>query len=126
MATSTVWAESLLDEASAIVEAEWIRLQLDEALGERELAGPFAELLAPRPGAPRVGVTTTTPRCPGSSEPARGGRWRMRRWPVTPVRPTQRAPPSPPGHLLEKCSRTKEVVRPPMIISSQRLLCRPH
>ena len=32
MATNTAWATSLLDEAAAIVEAEWIRLQQDEAL----------------------------------------------------------------------------------------------
>ena len=38
MATHTAWATSLLDEAAAIVEAEWIRLQQDEALWERELA----------------------------------------------------------------------------------------
>ena len=38
MATHTAWATSLLDEAAAIVEAEWIRLQQDEALWEREFA----------------------------------------------------------------------------------------
>ena len=45
MATTTAWASSLLDEAAAIMEAEWIRLQQDEALWERELA----DLPAPRP-----------------------------------------------------------------------------
>ena len=59
MATNTQWATSLLDEAAAIVEAEWIRLQQDEALWEREVADLFSEMPAPRPGPPRVGVTTT-------------------------------------------------------------------
>ena len=54
MATDTAWATSLLDEAAAIVEAEWIRLQQDVALWERELADLPADLPAPRPGpAPR-------------------------------------------------------------------------
>ena len=59
MATNTQWATSLLDEAAAIVEAEWIRLQQDEALWERELADLAADLPAPRPASasppPRVG-----------------------------------------------------------------------
>jgi len=44
MATDTQWATSLLDEAAAIVEAEWIRLQQDEALWQRELADLAADL----------------------------------------------------------------------------------
>ena len=50
MATNTAWATSLLDEAAAIVEAEWMRLQQDEALWERELADLLSEMPAPRPG----------------------------------------------------------------------------
>jgi hypothetical protein len=49
MATNTTWAISLLDEAAAIVEAEWTRLQQDEALWEREIAGLLCEMRAPRP-----------------------------------------------------------------------------
>ena len=52
MATNTAWATSLLDEAAAIVEAEWMRLQQDEALWEREVADLFSEMLAPRPARP--------------------------------------------------------------------------
>src|SRR4029078_4963132 len=58
VATDTQWVTSLLDEAAAIVEAEWIRLQQDVALWERELADLPADLPAPRPGPPRVGDTT--------------------------------------------------------------------
>ena len=63
MATNTAWATSLLDEAAAIVEAEWMRLQQDEARWEREVADLFSEMPAPRPGPPRVGATTTPRRC---------------------------------------------------------------
>ena len=69
MASNTAWATSLLDEAAAIVEAEWMRLQQDEALWEREVADLFAEMPAPRPGPPRVGVTTTQPRWSGQPLP---------------------------------------------------------
>jgi hypothetical protein len=101
MATNTDWATSLLDEAAAIVEAEWIRLQQDEALWERELADLPADLPAPRPGPPRVGVTTTARRWP--SQPLRHDHhsWPTRRWPAMPVWATQRSPPSSPGVLLK-------------------------
>ncbi len=69
MATNTQWATSLLDEAAAIVEAEWMRLQQDEALWERELADLFSEMPAPRPGPARVGVTTTARRWSGQPMP---------------------------------------------------------
>jgi hypothetical protein len=86
VATDTQWATSLLDEAAAIVEAEWIRLQQDEALWERELADLPAELPASRPGQPRVGVTTTARRrWPGPPMPEDRRRWPTRRWPATPV-----------------------------------------
>ena len=71
MATNTQWATSLLDEAAAIVEAEWMRLQQDEALWERELADLLSEMPAPRPGPPRVGVTTTARRWSGQPMPRR-------------------------------------------------------
>lgn len=94
MATSTVWATSLLDEATAIVEAEWMRLQQDETLWERELVDLPAEMPAPRSGPPRVGATTTGPRRPGPPirEDRRG--WPTRRPPTMPPWATQRSPPS--------------------------------
>jgi hypothetical protein len=55
VATNTAWATSLLDEAAAIVQAEWMRLQQDEARWERAVADLFAEMPAPRPGPPRAG-----------------------------------------------------------------------
>ena len=84
MATNTAWATSLLDEAAAIVEAEWMRLQQDEALWERELADLSADLPAPRPGPPRVGVHHTARRRSGQPMPDDRRRWPTRRWPPTP------------------------------------------
>ena len=101
MATTTAWVTSLLDEAAAIVEAEWIRLQQDEALWERELADLAADLPAPRPGPPRVGVTATQPRWSGQPMPDDRRRWPTRRRPATPVWATQRSPPSSPRVLLK-------------------------
>ena len=101
MATDTAWAASLLDEAAAIVEAELIRLQQDEALWERELADLPADLLAPRPGPPRVGATTTARRWPSQPMPHTRRRWPARPRPATPVWATQRSPPPPRGNLLK-------------------------
>jgi len=96
VATNTAWATSLLDEAAAIVEAEWMRLQQDEALWECELADLPADLPAPLPGPPRVGATTTARRRSGQPMPDDRGRWPTRPWPPMPVWATQRAPPSGP------------------------------
>jgi hypothetical protein len=94
MATNTAWAISLLDEAAAIVEADWIRLQQDKALWEREVADLLSEMPAPRPGPPHAGVTTTVRRWPGPPVPADRRRWPTRRWRPMPVWATQRSPPS--------------------------------
>jgi len=93
MVTDTAWATSLLDEAAAIVEAEWIRLQQDEALWDRELADLPSDRPAPRPGPPRVGITTTARRWPSQPLPLNRRRWPARPWPATPVWATQRSPP---------------------------------
>jgi hypothetical protein len=110
MSTDTQWATSVLDEAAAIVEAEWIRLQHDVDLWDREFTDPFAEMPAPRPGAPRVGVTTIARRRPGqlSSEDLRVRP--TRRWPALPVWATQRSPPSYPRRSAENHCRKREVV----------------
>ena len=99
MATSSLWANSVLDEAAAIIDAEWMRLQQDEAqdeaLWEEEVADLFADTPAPRPVPPRAQVTATTQRpWSGHSMPANRRRWPMRRRSVTPVwAATQRSPP---------------------------------
>ena len=101
MATNTARATSLLDEAAAIVEAEWMRPQQDQGRCERELADLFAEMPAPRPGPPRLGVTTTQRRWSGQPMPDDRRRWPTRQWLPKPVWPTQRSPPSGPGVLLK-------------------------
>ena len=125
MATNTQWATSLLDEAAAIVEAEWMRLQQDEALWERELADLLSEMPAPRPGPPRVGVTTTARRWSGQPMPRRPSQ----------VADAAMAPYAGmgypavssvgPGCPAERHCRTREVMPPSMITSRQRLSCRP-
>jgi len=92
MATNTAWVTSLLDEAAAIVEAEWIRLQQDEALWERELADLPLDLPAPGPRPPRVVVTTARNRWSAPPVPQDRRRWPTRRRPAT-VQATQRSPP---------------------------------
>ena len=95
MATFTAWANSLLGEAAAIVEAEWMRLQQDKAVSERELADLLSEMPAPRPAPPRVGVITTHPRSSGPPTLEDRRKWPTQRWPATPIWATQRSPPSP-------------------------------
>jgi hypothetical protein len=93
VAINSVWVDSPLDEAAAIVEAEWMRLQ-DEALWEEEVADLFSDLPAPRPAPPCTRVTATTERPwsgPSRSDDRR--RWPTWRQPATPVRATQRSPP---------------------------------
>ena len=101
MATDTQWATSVLDEAAAIVEAEWLRLQHDEALWEREVADLFSELPAPRPSPRPVGVTTAWRRWSGHPVPEDRRRWPTRRWPPMPVWATQRSPPADPDVVLK-------------------------
>ena len=101
MATDTQWATSVLDEAAAIVEAEWMRLRQDEALWEREIADLVAEMPAPRPCPPRVGVTTTQRRWSGQPMPDHRRRCPPRRWLPVPVWATQRSPPPGPGVWLK-------------------------
>lgn len=90
--TDIRWDHSLLDEAAAIVEAEWIRLRQDEAPWEPELADLLAEGSAPRP---RPGyLVTLSARCPRPVAPTPEVRRRLlRRWLPTPVSATQRSPP---------------------------------
>ena len=94
MTTTSVWVDSPLDEAAAIVEAEWMRLQQDEALWEDGVADLCADLPAPRPAPPRTRVTVTTARpWPGPSmadDDRRCATWRRL---ARPVRATQRSPP---------------------------------
>jgi hypothetical protein len=92
MATDTQTATALIDEATAIVEAEWMRLQQEEEDLWCEVADLFAEMPAPRPRPPRTGVTIQLQR-PGQPLPANRRRWPPRGWPARKIWATQRSPP---------------------------------
>jgi hypothetical protein len=92
MTTDTL-TEAVLDEAEAIVCAEWMRLQHDSALREDELTGAGAEMPAARPRPPRLATLTTTLRRPAMTHCGHRGGWPARRWPGLPVWATQRSPP---------------------------------
>jgi uncharacterized membrane protein len=100
MATDTQTATALLEEAAAIVEAEWMRLERDEDLWA-EVADLFAEMPAPRPRPPRAGVAPTQSRRSGQPLPDQRRRWALRGGPLLPVWATQRSPPRTGGFLVK-------------------------
>ena len=85
-------AESLLDIAAAIVEAEWMRLERETDVWA-EVVDLFAEMPAPGPCRPCVGIATTELRRPGSPRPGGGPRWVPGSRPAMRVWATQRSPP---------------------------------
>jgi hypothetical protein len=100
MATDTQTVTALLDEAAAIVEAEWMRLEQDEDLWG-EVADLFAEMPAPRSCPPRACVATTQLRRSGQPPPDTARCWPARGWPAMQVWATQRSPPCDPGVVLK-------------------------
>jgi hypothetical protein len=85
---------AVLDEAEAVVEAEWMRLTQDWDQWERELAGFLTEPPAP-PSRPPRSCTTAAGRRPTAPSPRRRSVMSpLRRPPVPTVWPTQRAPPA--------------------------------
>ena len=92
MATDTQTATVLLDEATAIVEAEWMRLQQEEEDLWCAVADLFAEMPAPRPRPPRTGVTVQLQR-PSRPLPANRRRWPPQGWPPRKIWASQRSPP---------------------------------
>jgi hypothetical protein len=104
---------AVLDEAEAIVQAEWLRLTRDEDPWARELAEFLTEAPAPRPRPARGGTTTTavrrrpTPLPPTPTSAA----WPLERSPAPTVWASQRSPPAAiPGPKIQRCSRTMEVM----------------
>jgi hypothetical protein len=81
-----------IDEAEAIVEAEWIRLAGGD-LQEDALTHPAAEMPNPRPRPPLV--VTTTARRPrrGAAQSRCTTTWPALPWPSLRVVATQRSPP---------------------------------
>ena len=93
-----------LEEAEAIVEAEWLRLHGNGArsLQPVECDRPAPALVSARSEVP---AQQQPPRCPSV---AHGLRYPRRRRPATAVWPTQRSPPSTVG--TRTCTRIREVV----------------
>jgi hypothetical protein len=85
----------LLGAAEAILEAEWIRLTLDEDTWEREVAERSAEKPTRRPLAPPVGISTTVVGRSVAAPPRHADRWPTLDCPGRQVWATQRSPPSP-------------------------------
>ncbi len=98
--TMTEVAEAALNQAEAIVEAEWMRLQQHDNPRGLELAESCAEMPAARSDPPRVGTLTTTQR-PPTEYWGDGNGWSGRWWPAPPVWATQRSPPPGRGSLPE-------------------------
>jgi len=104
MTTDTL-TEALLEEAEAIVGAEWLRVHGDTALAESPFAGACAEAPAARPRPTPVAAVTTTLDRPGGPPPgSRQGSIRRRQ---DPVWPTQRSPPTHNQSLTAGICRTK-------------------
>lgn len=93
MTAVTRQSPSVLDEAAAILEAEWIRLTNEEGLGEGH-AGDAAvtEMPAARPSAPHVAVLTATVR-PKPGPPHESPDRSRLRWCARNIWATQRSPP---------------------------------
>ncbi len=105
--TTDTLAETVLDEAEAIVCAEWRRLHHDSASRKDALTGGRAEMPAARRRPQRIATRSATLRRPAMTHPARRGGWPARRWLGLPVWATQR---SPPQH--SEVTETKRVVEP--------------
>jgi hypothetical protein len=99
--------ETVLDEAEAVVRAEWIRLQHDlehdEALREHAHCPVGLETPAARPRLFGVVTLTAKHRQNGTSPRRRGG-WPPRCEPQRQIWPTQRSPPQAGGDLPSKPS----------------------
>jgi hypothetical protein len=93
MVTDIQWATTVLDEAAAIAAAEWMRLEQDEQLSEREAAGMRAQLPVARPSRPHSGLTIGQCRRAGDMNPEDPRPRGPRRRPAHHVWATQRSPP---------------------------------
>jgi hypothetical protein len=83
--------DALLEEAEAIVRAEWMRLHRGIALRDREFVGTCAEMPAARICATPVLVTVALDER-GARQAGGRGQWPPRRRPRS-VWPSQRSPP---------------------------------
>jgi len=86
--------ETVIEEAEAIVRAEWIRLHHDTALREQaRRAAACCEMPAARTCSPTVATSTAILKPSRLWPPRRRPRWPRRGGPQRRVWPTQRSPP---------------------------------
>jgi hypothetical protein len=91
--TTDALTETVLDEAEAIVRAEWMRLQHDEAPRERAPCAVGSEMPAARPRPVTAATVTATLERPRPTPPKRWTGWQSKAAPQQSVWPTQRSPP---------------------------------
>jgi hypothetical protein len=94
--TTGALTDIVLDEAEAIVRAEWLRLQRNAPRAGAHCA-ECSEMPAARTRI-LIGAAAGTPRPPSPSPPRRQAEWAPRRGAQRRVRPTQRSPPDRAGH----------------------------
>lgn len=115
--TTDALTETVLDEAEAIVRAEWKRLQHDNAPREHAHCPVISEMPAARPRLFGIATLTAIDKQKGTTPPRRRGGWTPRCGPLGPrpegrgrrVWPTQRSPPQAEVDLPSK-RRTTEVM----------------
>jgi hypothetical protein len=99
--TTDALTETVVEEAEAIVRAEWMRLQHDDALDEHAHRAVCSEMPAARPRSFRPVIRTATGKRSGA--PRRRPGWPPRSGPHRRVWPTQRSPPLSPGVVPNDC-----------------------
>jgi hypothetical protein len=100
--TTDVLTETVVDEAEAIVRAEWMRLQHDDAMREHLSCAVCSEMPASLPHPVRGATLTATFDRSQPSPPIRRAEWPPRCGPQRRVCPTQRSPPQPCGGLVKQ------------------------
>jgi hypothetical protein len=91
--TTDALTETVLDEAEAIVRAEWMRLQHDDAPLEPACGAAGSEMPAARPRPVTAAAVTATIEPSRPTPPRRRAGWPFKAGPQQPIWPTQRSPP---------------------------------
>jgi hypothetical protein len=98
MVNCTALIPAALDEAAAIVEAEWMRLQQQVAASVDDHCAEPKESPAPRLNLPRVALDVRGARKPGPPSLKQMGCRLIRRAARREIWATERSPPGPPGN----------------------------
>lgn len=112
--TTDALTETVLDEAEAIVRAEWIRLQHDNAGREHARCPVSSEMPAARPRPFGIATLAAIHKQKGSTPPRWLGTWISGCGPLGPrpegrgrIWPTQRSPPMGDANLSSKRRATE-------------------